>query len=451
MVVVLVVVGSSLFADAKWGGIARQIAMGGSQAGSGLILNPFIMDDPSLMLLNPAYQAMYKDYAWMNLGGGTALGGFPLTDEGYTHQYAGVSFALGKEMVIGTILSYDPSAVNAVGGLIGNIAQRGTQSIPGVANVWELLFGYDAGDLDVGLGVTYGRSNNDTTFNAGGATGNAEASANMFGVRAGINFNMGSGNSVEAYATFRSDDATDKITATPTPTAPFDGEYSASATELDFGARAKMKVSNKFSFVPFARVAILSAEPKEDVRPATITTAPTSFEVNVMGFAVGLGGELRTADFFMAGGLSFQTVSAEIKTNNPNTTPSATSTKTTLTYTSLPMFNVGGEWWFTDWLAGRGGYQRAIATIKREYEVTAPAGNTTGEANTTFPHSFIAISGFGPGNTDGIVTLGLGFKFGNFSLDATVSEQALRRGLGLIGAADNMNTFGVMNASYNFE
>ena len=29
---------------------------------------------------------------------------------------------------------------------------------------------------------------------------------------------------------------------------------------------------------------------------------------------------------------------------------------------------------------------------------------------------------------DGIVTLGLGFRFGNFALDATVSEEALRRG-----------------------
>ena len=72
--VVLAMATASLFADAKNGGIAREIAMGGSQSGSGLILNPFIMDDPALLLLNPAYQAMYKDYAWMNIGGGTLNG-----------------------------------------------------------------------------------------------------------------------------------------------------------------------------------------------------------------------------------------------------------------------------------------------------------------------------------------------------------------------------------------
>ena len=49
------------------------------------------------------------------------------------------------------------------------------------------------------------------------------------------------------------------------------------------------------------------------------------------------------------------------------------------------------------------------------------------------------------------MTLGLGFTFGNFALDATVSEDALRRGLGLIGSQDNLNTFGYMTASYCFQ
>jgi hypothetical protein len=60
----------SALSDARPGGIARQISMGGSQAGFQVILNPFIMEDPALLLLNPAYQSMYRDYAWMNIGGG---------------------------------------------------------------------------------------------------------------------------------------------------------------------------------------------------------------------------------------------------------------------------------------------------------------------------------------------------------------------------------------------
>ena len=46
--------------------------------------------------------------------------------------------------------------------------------------------------------------------------------------------------------------------------------------------------------------------------------------------------------------------------------------------------------------------------------------------------------------------MGLGFKLGGACIDATVSEEALRRGLGLIGASDNINTFGYITASYAF-
>ncbi len=42
-------------------------------------------------------------------------------------------------------------------------------------------------------------------------------------------------------------------------------------------------------------------------------------------------------------------------------------------------------------------------------------------------------------------------RFGNFGLDASIYEEVLRRGLGLLGSADNINTFGLVNLSYNFE
>ena len=67
-------VAGSAFADAKDGGIAREIAMGGGPATGNLVLNPFIFSDPSYMLVNPAYQAVYKDYVWSNIGGGTVAG-----------------------------------------------------------------------------------------------------------------------------------------------------------------------------------------------------------------------------------------------------------------------------------------------------------------------------------------------------------------------------------------
>lgn len=442
--VAVVLVGGSLHADAKWGGIARQLAMGGSQAASGLAVNPFIVDDPAYLLLNPAYQAMYKNYAWMNIAGGQ-LTGMSTGNNGYGHQNAGLAFGLNREVSVGAIFSYDPSAVNLVSGLIGQIAQRTPQSIPSVLNVWELVGAFDAGDLNVGLGVMYGSSDNSTKASVtGGGSSESEASASLIGFRAGVYVDLGGGSSLDASGALRLTSATDNVSVTPAPTIPIDGEYSASGTEIVLGARARLKASNRFNFVPYALFATASAEPKEDTRPSGITTQPASLEISATAFAVGVGGEFRTPDFYLAGGLSFQSASAEAKVRPPSATSDSTLT---VTYTAIPMVNLGSEWWFTEWLAGRMGYQRAIAKVKNESKGSV----TTGEQTVSFPHSFVVVGGINPATWDGLVTLGVGFKFGNFSLDATVSEEALRRGFGLVGAQDNINTFGYMTASYNFD
>ncbi len=113
------------------------------------------------------------------------------------------------------------------------------------------------------------------------------------------------------------------------------------------------------------------------------------------------------------------------------------------------MFNIGAEWWFTDWLAGRGGYYRSPGWANYKHEDSNPPGSN--ENTSSLPNSAIFIGGLNAGNNDGLVTLGLGFKFGGFSLDATVSEEALRRGFGLIGSQDNVNSFGYITTSYSFD
>jgi hypothetical protein len=106
-------VGSYAWSQAKPGGIARQISMGGSNLGIGVVMNPFIVDDPSRILLNPAQQARYRNYVWWNVGGGT-LNGLSTGDNGYGNQNVGISFGLGSNFTLGAILSYDPSAMAQV-------------------------------------------------------------------------------------------------------------------------------------------------------------------------------------------------------------------------------------------------------------------------------------------------------------------------------------------------
>lgn len=476
--VVLAVLAGSALADAKNGGIARQIAMGGSGSGAGLVLNPFIIDDPAMLLLNPAYQAKYKDYAWMNIGGG-ALNNLSTGNNGYGQQNAGMAFSCGTDWSFGAVLSYDPSAVAGVATLLAGAAAPlpgvpalpafvrragGAQAIPGVLNVWEVVAAYDMGAMDVGFGFMYGNSNTDSktvppTTPAGGVTSENEASSRVFGFRLGMNYDLGSGSSIDASAALRLDKATDNRTLTPAPTpgAGFaaDGEYSATGTEIQFNIRGKFKMSNKVNFVPFGLITIVSAEPKEDktptITPAGLAANPLVTEkATTLAYAVGAGAEYRTPSFYMAGGISVQSARAKLEVTTPAVGAAPANTATfTGTYFALPVINAGGEWWFTDWLAGRAGYFRALGKIKNQSEGVAGPGSST-ETNTRRDNSLLAIGGFNNFNYDGLVTLGLGFRFGGFALDATVSEEALRRGLGLIGAQDNINTFGYISSSYYF-
>jgi hypothetical protein len=455
----IAIVGSMALADAKNGGIARQLSLGGSQAGLNVVLNPFLMDDPAYMLVNPAYQTMYKDYIWMNVAGGTALG-LSNGDNGYGHQFSGVSFALDREWTVGAILSYDPSFANQVRTMLGPltigfgfptlpsfIQDRTFQTIPAIQNVWEVMGSYDTRDLDLGLAVMYGTSNNETKNASTPNSTETEASASVIGFRAGMNMDLGSGSEWGASAALRLDNATDNVTVNPaTPGA--GGEYSASGTEIQVQTRARLKVSNKFSFVPYAMFENVSAEPKQDspVNGGTATTVSEKF--TAMALAAGVGGEFKTSDFFLAGGLSFEYAKAKVEVNN---TVGPTSNTGELKYTAVPVVNLGGEWWFTDWLAGRAGYYRALASTKTTLESTVAGVTTTNEVTNSLPHSSLLLSGLNPGNWDGIVTLGLGMRFGGFALDATVSEEALRRGFGLIGSQDNINSFGYITTSFNFE
>jgi hypothetical protein len=469
MAVMVVALGSIAFSQAKPGGIAREAAMGGSQAGTGLVLNPFIMDDPSMMLINPAYQSMYRDYGWANIAGGAMTGlsatGGQVGDDGYGHQSAGVAFSLNSDWNVGAILSYDPSAVNFVSSILGSsgIMQRASQNIPPVVNTWEAVLSHHASSLDWGLGIMYGHSNSDSKTNTPTTSSDNTASASLWGFRAGIVNDMGGGSSFDASAALRLDKATDNRMSTPTSPGS-GGEYSASATELQFNARGKFHVSNKFNFVPYGMFLNISAEPKEDTPPTGATAVNGSAKATVTAYAIGAGGEYRSGGLYLAGGMSWQT--AQLKLEASQTTPQASSTQT-LKYTAIPVVNVGGEWWFLDWLAGRMGYYRSLGSVSLKNESSNASGSTSGEGSSTgnfvtipgfgsftFPlsgvNSSVAVGALSPNNWDGLITLGVGMKFGGFALDATVSEEALRRGFGLVGAQDNINTFGFMSASYYF-
>jgi len=447
-------VASIAFPQAKPGGIAREAAMGGSQAGVGLVLNPYIFDDPALLLLNPAFQTNYKDYGWSNIAGGNVTG---QNNVGYNFQNAGVAFSLNDSWNLGAIFSYDPSEANSVASLTpGNGG-----NIPPIQSVWELVASTKMSSMSLGFGLLYGTSDKDnkSTVATPAASVEDEYSAHVYGLRAGTLFDLGNGNMLDAAAALRMDKGDVKNTTSPVVTNT-NYEYESSGTEFQVDARLKYKVTNKFYFVPFGFLGLASAEPKEDTPPNGQTAATGTDKFTQTAYAIGVGGEVHAQKLFLAGGLSFQSLAQkeEVTSGGAN----STTTTYTATYNALPVVNLGAEWSFTDWMVGRLGYFRYIGKI--DYKREMPTGTDESSSTqvpdnnygaTTFPFTgvnsgYIGTVGNLNGNYDGIVTLGVGFKFDCWAMDATVSDQALQRGLGLIGGPDNMNTFGYITASYNF-
>ena len=94
------------------------------------------------------------------------------------------------------------------------------------------------------------------------------------------------------------------------------------------------------------------------------------------------------------------------------------------------------------------GYYRTFQSVGSKTE--RPAGGSTTTTDTWAGNSTVLLGSY-TGTDNSLITLGLGLRFGNFALDGTVSDEAIRRGLGLIGAQDNINTFGYVTASYCFD
>lgn len=438
-------------AQARPGGLARQLAMGGTTVAPNFIANPFISDDPSYALLNPAYQAMYRDYAWLYIAGGP-VNNLTTASNTYGNQSAGVIFGLNKEFTIGANFSYNPSPfVNGLrtplNNFIGAVGERGANpsglTAPAGVEVFEFVVTYSMGSLDLGLGVLYGWDNSDNKSTVAAGTSSAQLNDNIFAVRGGFILDLGSGNRFQGDAHFRMDKAKDLVTLPGSGNGTGESNYSNGGTELQADVRLRLKTSNKVNFLPYGGILIASSEPKQDNTFVGTTATTRSVKNSIFGFGVGAGAEYHTNQVLIAGGVSFTSVASKTETT-PNSTTGTTTAKNTVR--SFPIFQLGMEFNFTDWMIGRAGYHRAFVNNANTNEPPAPGANT--ESNYFAGSSNVVYGTYAKGD---LVTLGLGLHFGTFTLEGTVSSEALRRGLGLIGSNDNINTFGFMTASYSFE
>ena len=199
-----------------------------------------------------------------------------------------------------------------------------------------------------------------------------------------------------------------------------DIETKASQTYIGVNARAFWKVNPNLRFVPIFTFLTVSG-----TIDSGGTSAGSSDFPSLTSFAFGGGLNYKIGDFLLAGGVLFSSNSLTIPatTGVPELSNSATL---------FPIWNLGAEWQLLDWLYGRLGY-------------IAITGSTTIEtpASATEVSEFVATF-FGPSQRG--ATLGVGFRFGDFSLDAMVNEDVLRQGFNIVGGGGP--TFFLITTSY---
>lgn len=385
----------------KTGGYARILGMGN---------NPYIID-PFYVTVNPAWGAYYDHFMFGDLG--SSAGAFA---PGGVGQFASVNFRLNEDFTVGGLFTRND--FNGFGisrldpfGIVGSIP--GTI---GLNNNLELMGTMKFGNTVVGLGVAYAATTNESS--PGGTAGTSTASASQIGFNLGIVAQLTREMKLDFGAALILPSAKLEV---PSPGINQKGSH----TIINAAARLFWDYSSKLTFVP--SVNLILASGSRDVPAGTPLVATTVDLPSITAIVAGIGINYKVGDFLLAGGPAF--VMTKVSQDSTVLNPTTTSTSNLI----FPLWNLGAEWKMNDWLVARMGY--IASTGKTTTETTT--GGTTSELIQTI---FVPAPG---------ATVGVGFRLGSFSLDATVNEDVLRQGLNNLGGnGPNAATFAYLSASY---
>ena len=396
----------------KTGGLARLTGMGG---------NPYVID-PFFNTVNPAWNGVYNNFVLGDLG---SVSGSPFSAGG-NGQYISGSFQIGKQWTLGGLLArndfngmsialLDPGTNNSLGlpyiGVVSTVnGIAGQGSVVPLDNNVEAIGTYSFGNSILGLGLAYASTTNDVTPPTNGSS---EGSASQLGFNLGVISDVTNTLKLDIGFSMAFPSASFKIDSL--------NETNASQTLILVNGRAFWDLNSHLQLVPI--IAFSSASGTID----SGGTSTSSIDMpSYTWFAFGVGLNYQVGDFLLAGGATFSTANL--------TVPSVAQVSPELTYgaTTFPIWNIGAEWNMLDWFVARLGYVAFTGNSSIQYPNTA----TT---STEFVTTFFAPSQRG-------ATVGVGFRFGTFSLDATVNEDVLRQGLNTIGGGGP--TFAYITTSY---
>ncbi len=387
------------------GGYARILSLGN---------NPYVVD-PEGIKINPAWASEYSDFIWGDIGSnaGAAFG------NSSAGQFFGGNFDLGRGLTLGGMLTrndfnsisigrLDPLSIAGLG-VVNNLNNR----IPGAAainlnNNLELLAAYKIGKMSLGFGFAFASTTNQTSPPQGNST---TSSASQIGINPGILVELTNRILLDVGASFIFPSASYE---------PATGNTAkVSETIIGINGRAFLKFSNKVRFVP--TLGFITQSGSADNGTTSIDLPSNT----VIGLGIGI--EYTAGDFLLVGGPGLSSISTKTSAGANGTPPELKTS-----YFIFPVWNIGAEWHATGWLIGRMGYTASTGSQTTQNGFTS---NAITEVTQTF---------YAPG----LVTLGVGLRFGDFALDATVNADVLRQGLNNIGGGGA--TFAYLSTSYGF-
>lgn len=393
----------------KTGGYARILGMGN---------NPYIVD-PFYVTVNPAWGAYYDHFLFGDLGstaGAWAAGG--------VGQFASTNFRINPDFTLGFLLSRNDFPSGGIAGLDPNSIVGTVTGTNPLNNNLEVLATFMVGNTAIGFGVAYASTLNETTPPTGGST---TSKAMQLGFNAGLITKLTNSAKLDVGASLILPSASFE---TPNTGNVVNNE-DVSETIILANARLFLDLSQKLTVVPLANF-VLSSGTQERRDPADATKSASGDLASNTVLLVGVGINYKVGDFLLAGGPAF----AFLKTSQDSDKFNAVERNTTVT--AFPVWNLGIEWKMIDWFVARLGY--VATTLKTSTEVGKT--NVTETIATSFP----GIAG--TRNFNG-ATVGVGFRLGSFSLDATVNEDVLRQGLNNLGGnGPGAATFAYLSASY---
>jgi hypothetical protein len=383
--------------------------------------NPYVID-PFFNTINPAWNAVYKNFILGDLGSSV---GSPFSAGG-SGQYLSGSFQIGDAWTLGGILArndfngmsialLDPGSNNSLSlsypGVVSTVnGIAGENSVISLDNNVEVIGTYTFSRTKVGLGIAYASTSNDVNPPTGGST---EGSASQIGFNLGVISDLARSLKLDIGASLVLPSASYKQDTL--------NETSASQTVITVNGRAFWNLNKNLKLVPI----ILFSTESGTIDSGETSTASIDMP-SYTRFEVGMGLNYQIGDFLIAGGAIFSTASLSRPAVN-NVSPELNFSET-----RFPIWNIGIEWDMLEWFVGRFGYVASSGSRSDEFPNT-PTSKT--ERVQTF---------FGPSQMG--ATVGVGFRFGDFSLDATVNEDVLRQGFNTIGGGGS--TFAYLTVSY---